>query len=654
MAQRPNFIDLRSHSSMSTQCRPLKSPRLHVPGEAPPELSPLDAFAMQSRLLARQLHDSNRDGKRMSRLPPLTAESPVIIQGRSDYFRSFSHETDREVEDEGMGLGLKMETDKAENRPTSVHVRMSRVPEATSEASATSRISLEQKGGRLEQVAEENGYFGIGQRTGSPEPMENDSSSTTRQPPIGLDNRAIQVSPAPSYIDSNGELNQKATFDISLAPPRPFFPVRSRSAMSQLSEYDVDDQMSQSLHSLPSHKMSGSNAFSTHSPVPQRYQRSPSISSDMSATLPRPSLNFSRPLSRPGTPGPETPSRQASADSAPSFLFAYDSAYTPASINSDRFIDAVTDNSGAAPSYVYSKFILPRGKILQRTAPLYGETSQSPSYFDSGAALPPLPSTAMLPGRPASPSPPTRPSSAHTQAGCENYNIVRSSSERNLFSHMPVFQHSLDPTRSSTDISRASEEVPRGRSVTSQGAVNFVRSSSRTPLSTTTEIVSTAKNSTKFSLASAIEISGEEHLQKGIELHENGSLKESTYHLRHAARQKNPKGMLLYALACRHGWGMRPNQQEGVEWLRRAAECASIEIADDEGHAKEGKKIDAVERRTHKAQFALSIYELGVSHMNGWGVEQDKSLALRCFEIAGCECFPYLFFFSLYSMYLCD
>jgi TPR repeat protein len=84
---------------------------------------------------------------------------------------------------------------------------------------------------------------------------------------------------------------------------------------------------------------------------------------------------------------------------------------------------------------------------------------------------------------------------------------------------------------------------------------------------------------------------------------------------------------------------MRPNQKEGVLWLRKAAECASIEIAEEEEQAKEGKHVDVAERRTRKAQFALSIYELGVSHMNGWGIEQDKALALRCFEIAGSKLF---------------
>lgn len=132
-------------------------------------------------------------------------------------------------------------------------------------------------------------------------------------------------------------------------------------------------------------------------------------------------------------------------------------------------------------------------------------------------------------------------------------------------------------------------------------------------------------------------MSAEEHLAKGIDCHEKGSLNESTYHLRLAARQNNPTAMLLYALACRHGWGMRANQREGIEWLRKAAELASVEIADDEEQLKDGRAAPAavLERRERKAQFALSIYELGVSHMNGWGIEQDKSLALRCFEIAG-------------------
>lgn len=97
--------------------------------------------------------------------------------------------------------------------------------------------------------------------------------------------------------------------------------------------------------------------------------------------------------------------------------------------------------------------------------------------------------------------------------------------------------------------------------------------------------------------------------------------------------------MLLYALACRHGWGMRANQREGVSWLRKAMDSAGLEVADDESNVKDGKTVDILGCKTRRAQFALAIYELGVSHLNGWGIEQDKTLALRCFEIAGSE-FP--------------
>ena len=82
---------------------------------------------------------------------------------------------------------------------------------------------------------------------------------------------------------------------------------------------------------------------------------------------------------------------------------------------------------------------------------------------------------------------------------------------------------------------------------------------------------------------------------------------------------------------------MRPNQKEGVAWLRRAADSASLEVADDEESEHDGKSVDSLQKKARKAQFALSIYELGVSHMNGWGIDQDKVLALRCFEIAGCK-----------------
>lgn len=180
--------------------------------------------------------------------------------------------------------------------------------------------------------------------------------------------------------------------------------------------------------------------------------------------------------------------------------------------------------------------------------------------------------------------------------------------------------------RPSHETGRPSEEASRGRAPASVGTSDSAQ---------TVRPSMSVRSTTSTAPPTAAEMTAEQHLAKGIECHENGSLNESTYHLRHAAQMNHPTAMLLYALACRHGWGMKPNQKEGVQWLRKAADMASGEVAEDEGMVKEGKHINIAENKTHKAQFALSIYELGVSHMNGWGIEQDKALALRCFEIAG-------------------
>lgn len=82
---------------------------------------------------------------------------------------------------------------------------------------------------------------------------------------------------------------------------------------------------------------------------------------------------------------------------------------------------------------------------------------------------------------------------------------------------------------------------------------------------------------------------------------------------------------------------MRAQPAEGVKWLRKAVDSAMLEVADDEASDpnSDRPRADVSERKTHRAQFALAIYELGQCHLNGWGMEMDKSLALRCFEIAG-------------------
>lgn len=657
-------MDLRSNSATSTGSsisRPLRSPRLHVAGEAPPELSPLDAFALQSRLLARQLQDSAKDGSRMSRLPPLTMESPLIVQGRSDYFRSMSQDSGSEQGDSPLpisaSLGFRTEVEDAfsdDKRPQSMHPRMSRIPPTPNESvpAMPEPVGDFFRGRQQSHVSEHINVFGARQDR-SPSPFNSETQSQSEKlhekSPISGNNPLPNPSSPPKFMASPERRKQSPFDELGLVPPpRSLFPKRSSSIISS-SPVPTDDEtpstLTSSFHSLPARKMSSGSAAFSHpmaSPALTNFQRSPSVASDSSA-FPRPSFNFSRPLSRAGTPNFELPIRQASSDSQPSFILADESAQTPISMHSEAFLDSqMEETKTTGSSYIYSKFSLPRGKTVQRSE--NPESLPQASFHWEQPMIPPSNVKRIPPGA-APPSPPTRPSSSSTRTVPDDAISVVSSMTRpstdagkvslESSGRGPVGYPSPNPSRPSVEHGRRSEDVSRGRPFASP-SLDIARG--RTPASTgTSDSASTIRQPTAMRSLNPIasEMTAEEHLAKGVECHENGSLNESTYHLRLAARQNNPTAMLLYALACRHGWGMRPNQKEGVEWLRKAAEYASIEIADDEDQMKEGKRVDITERKTRKAQFALSIYELGVSHMNGWGIEQDKGLALRCFEIAG-------------------
>ncbi|KKA30807.1 hypothetical protein TD95_003665 [Thielaviopsis punctulata] len=666
---RPPFLDLRSMSSASQRSvKPaMRSPRLHVAGEAPPELSPLDAFAMQSRLLAKQLEDSNKEGRRMSRLPPLTTESPLVVQSRSEYFRAMSQDS---ASDNGespsaiepaAGLGLRTEVEEPipELRPRSMHPRMSHMPPAASN-DGTAAMPLpvpsfsDMMRGRA-PVQSPNGTVSFGvRREASPEMILEPSKSgdeqqqqlraaanarfrssshsfSTPRPPFLPDSRsqspdrptsAIPHSRAvPSALSNSPSKKDGSSEAAGLAPPRTLFPRRSSSIMS--GPPDVDDQTPSIYGRSPnSRKMSSSSSvFSGHGPVPG--PRPPSVTPSIASDLPRPSFNFSRPMSRAGTPSLDLPmpTRQMSADSQQSFPNQSDDvAHTPVSMSSDAF-ENFEDGRSPGSSYIYSTYTLPRGKTIQRSVPLdsaVDEVDESSDSVKSGS-------------NEAPPSPPTRPSSSSSRPNLSNLSLPAAAAA--------AAAPTDNATPADNDGVKSTESKPKPEPLQLQTATTPLSESARlrtamSAAATTSDGPSTIRQR-RSSLPTASEMTAEEHLQKGIECHENGSLSESTYHLRIAAQQKNPTAMLLYALACRHGWGMRPNQAEGVDWLRKAAELAHDELAEDEEQAKEGKRVNTLESKTRKAQFALSIYELGVSHMNGWGIEQDKRLALKCFEIAG-------------------
>ena len=656
MAVRPNFIDFRAkssetmHTGVPLSPRGLSSPKItHMDGDIPPSMSPLDAFAAQSRMLAKKLDDSSRNGRRVSRLPPLTIANSIKVTGPG-YLRSRSAEVDgnsggTKLSPKDEESGNVPEVEEPAFRPQSFYPRMSGVPLAEEDPDDGPDGPDEPEDQIFSTPAEfqpqsrdvpaKTDYFGIA-RAHSPEPMSSarrildtnehrlPSSYQRTFDPV----RGMQAQRGPSG-DSTSIKSQRTNALAPVQSPR----ARHAGSIRSVPADSSDDELSASTHgsSFSIHrKQSSSSGVSIPrsplvSPFAQPHARSPSLNSEYSiggSRLARPTYNFSRPISRGsiGRPSLDTNSRQPSFDTRPSFDMTHrqlssdsqrfflsdDNVQTPMSMKSEHFADARANPDAPAPSYIYAKFSLPRGRMLQRDSePL--DILQMPHFeWEQPVAH-------------SNVQPLTPPTSDHNR------------------SNSPALSHTRSP-KPSIEISespRPSDEhlQPKPRPPPTPLTDDTESRSSASMRSGSTIKARSYSNRAVADARDSRELTPEDHLAKGIASHERGNFKESTYHLRIAAKHNLPTAMLLYALACRHGWGMRPNQQEGVQWLRRAADSASLELADDE--SKQLKPEEVQQQKARRAQFALSIYELGVSHMNGWGIEQDKALALRCFEIAG-------------------
>lgn len=187
-----------------------------------------------------------------------------------------------------------------------------------------------------------------------------------------------------------------------------------------------------------------------------------------------------------------------------------------------------------------------------------------------------------------------------------------------------------DVRRPSTSFPPKSQGYPDSRST-----LHHPRESNSTQIVNRTR--STTISVTPAPTFSILSMSPEEHLNLGIKFHEQDFLPQSTHHFKLAAEGGSATGMLFYSLSLRHGWGCAPNPEKAVEWLHLAAECASAEV-DENGRPLDGGTSDGLtkteESKKRRATLALAVYELGQSYMHGWGVQKDKHLALRCYEIS--------------------
>lgn len=641
MSTRQNYADLRSKSYDTTKSdyssHSIPSPRVtHITGDIAKSLSPLAALQAQTERLARQLNDSQSNGRRASRLPPLAIANSLAASSPELSHKSPGTEGaspgSKSPQDDGNGTGNTPDVEEPKFRPQSHYIRLSGM-ELSNVEEPSSRSSPEDQAYATPaeyRPYHPSDYFAT-IRSHSPEPLPSsrNDGADRRSPPAWLNpqrsfdpTRRRERSPRVPPPEST----QRSYDSSALAPPMsPHYRQGGsiRSVPADSSDDDLSASTGGSSFSQQRKLSSCSGVSMPQSPYPPGHGRSPSLNSEYSvggSSLARPTFsNFSRPLSRQSRPSIEITSRQPSFDSRPSLdsrsrqpssdsqrrVFTDESVRTRASTEQEQFHESKEHQSAPAPSYIYAKFSLPRGRMLQRDS---NHLENGPVHKFEGEKSPmrshvtPAKSHLEVEHMSPTPSPPsTAKSSAETPRSSERPSAERSRSRPQRPPPTPL-----------------ADEKPLQSSASMRSGSTIKARSNRT-------------------IVPSREVSAEEHLAKGIQLHEHGSLKESTYHLRIAAKASLPTAMLLYALACRHGWGMRPNPEEGVQWLRKAADSASLEIADDEDPLKEKESApaNALERKTRRAQFALSIYELGVSHMNGWGIEMDKALALRCFEIAG-------------------
>jgi hypothetical protein len=620
---RPNYIEIPANNSRSASALSKNgfSPRIqHFDGDVPPALSPLDAIAARSRRLAKELEQTRKAGeRRLSRLSPeIVTDSLTEHQNsRPQIFRALSDGLDTvpplPVLDKDRG-GSFARVAHPLNRPMSQRIRMSTMATAPGGKDDSKQRSPVQD------------YFGA-PRVESPPPME---PATALSPPRGVGSPSLYPQAGPSIQASS---TSQTDLNTTLAPPR--------SHSDRLKPYqDSDDDYTSSNAGSTfsrSRKLSSSSGVSApHSPMSpylQTHGRTPSngsLESRPNSSLPR---NFSRPMS-------SASMSNLKGDRSPtSATFANRISQLRPTSSFDNSVPVAEGYlAGEASSYTHATYALPKSTDTpSRASQLF--SALSTPHFEWQEPM--FPGTPPLEGKSSAELP--VPSPLNSARPSREDPMQRSGLSFELNSEKPMTAESRSANTSYTPTGSLRSNDSSG-SRPSLGQLPLPPAGFMlppTPLSPVEEMshssrsTSTVRPSTARTVTNYQGLSMDEHVTKAIELHEAGKLNESTYHLRIAANKGHATAMLLYALAARHGWGMRANPTEGVRWLRKAVDFAMLDIADDEDPAVPKPGVDFSDKKAHRAQLALSVYELGRSHLNGWGIEQDKALALRCFEIAG-------------------
>jgi len=606
----------------------------------PPALSPLDAFAMQGRLLQKRFEEQKTAGHRLSRLPPTTIASE-FAKPRPDFFRSMTSSSlgtqsapGGTIDDEGP-FGNTLEIRSSGPRPKSHYPQMIDVENPHSTLPRTNPYEAQllefvrEAAAHKAQAAQDTNYWTM-QRSASPEDFdatplaEPVSNGYSRSPPLPFARLADLSSSTPSNFSTTQSLIVPSLTSSHQSPAstrRQYTP--NLNELSHLSIASSSSSISIDKLSPPPHEQ---NFI---------FPRSPSLKSiqSMASNPPRPSFNFSRPISRQSRPSidskrvpfTETPHRQFSGSrvnpqtldvayrqdsmEAPLPPFTTDTPQTPTSMASEELNNSSEPRVDSTPaSFVYKKYTLvpPKEEVRRVSARVsvgFEEFISSQFNWDGPSAESNLDLQLSAPFiLPQSPPSPVQTSSPP------------SNRRRNKPTELLLGSVGGSPRTSGERTRRKLQKLRPGTSGT-DGSGYRAAPPPGSPLT--------------------MDKVAQEHLDRGVELYQTGNLEESIYHWRLAATAGQPTAMLLYALACRHGWGIKPTLSESQMWLTSAVNHPQMQLSDDEDTSRNIQQQNSTGRKDLKAQFAINVYELGMTYSNGWGVAKDASLALRCFEIAG-------------------
>ena len=347
MGSRPVNLNLNNHGS--SDIRPPKMTyHLDLPspqaGEVPPALSPLDAFALHSRILAKQFEEEAQNGRRISRLPHMAVAKELA--SRPDYFRAASGVSDSgastaselpDVQEDASPIsrgGLKVFGGEY-NRPVSHYPMLGNMGKISGNTSAAAPFSDAEES---LFTRESRGYFGVGApREASPEPVDLKMINVEAPTPLvpSLTNSYDSVASShPRTLTNDSTRSQRSLRSERglLSPKSNGHPNAPRSIQSTRSlrqdSGDEDGSSYSGAYAASSRKCSGSTNMSRpqspFSPFVAPMHRSPSMSSQYSGngsqvpTQRRKGLhNFSRPRSS-GGPSAIPADTRPSFDSRPS------------------------------------------------------------------------------------------------------------------------------------------------------------------------------------------------------------------------------------------------------------------------------------------------------------------------------------------------